>query len=141
MSTENETLARRFFEDLCNGRRLEVADEILAPGHRYHDPQSPDTGSGPDAMKQTVALYQDTLAGQWEVHEIVGCGDRVTARWTGHGRHVKEIMGLAPTGREIKVDALTLFRIEDGKIAENWTCWDTLGMLQQLGAVPVGATA
>jgi predicted ester cyclase len=75
------------------------------------------------------------------VHEIVACGDRVTARWTGHGRHVQEIMGLAPTCREVTVAALTLFRVEDGKIAENRTCWDTLGMLQQLGAVPAAASA
>ena len=37
--------------------------------------------------------------------------------------------------------ALTLLRVEDGKIAENWTLWDTLGFLQQLGAVPAPAAA
>lgn len=113
-----------------------MADQILASDHVYHDPQSPPLGTGPDAMKQTVAVYQDGLQGRWEVHEIIEAGDRVTVRWTGHGVHEAEIMGLPPTGRAVDVDALTLLRIDGDKIAENWTCWDTLGMLQQLGAVP-----
>ena len=141
MSAENEDLARRFFEEFCDGRRLEIADEILASDHVYHDPQSPPSPPGRDGMKQVVGLYQDAVEGHWEVHEIVAAGDRVMVRWTGHGTHSGEIMGLAPTGRSIKVDALTLLRIEDGKIAENWTLWDTLGMLQQLGVAPAPAAA
>jgi hypothetical protein len=132
-------LARRFFEDVCNARRLDVADEILSADHVYHDAQSPPLGRGPDAMKQTVAIYQDGLQGRWEVKEIVDAGDRVTVRWTGHGVHDAEIMGIAPTGREVHVDALTMLRIDGDKIAENWTSWDTLGMLQQIGAVPAPA--
>jgi predicted ester cyclase len=132
-------LARRFFEDVCNGRRLDVADQILSADHVYHDAQSPSLGQGHDAMKQTVALYQEGLKGRWEVKEIVDAGDRVTVRWTGHGVHHAEIMGIAPTGHEVHVDALTLLRIEGDKIAENWTSWDTLGMLQQIGAVPAPA--
>jgi ketosteroid isomerase-like protein len=131
-------LARRFFEDMCNGRRLDVADEILTADHVYHDPQSPPLGTGPDAMKQTIAIYQG-IQGRWEVHETIDAGDRVMVRWTGHAVHDAEVMGIPPTGREIRVDALTLLRIEDGRIAENWTSWDTLGMLQQIGAVPAPA--
>jgi predicted ester cyclase len=63
----------------------------------------------------------------------------VTVRWTGHGVDDAEIMGIPPTGREVHVDALTLLRIDGDKIAENWTSWDTLGMLQQIGAVPAQA--
>jgi len=50
-------------------------------------------------------------------------------------------MGLSPTGKDIRVDAITILRVADGKIAENWTVWDTLAMLQQLGAAPVPAAA
>jgi predicted ester cyclase len=45
-------------------------------------------------------------------------------------------MGIAPTGRVIRVDAISVFRIANGKIAESWEVWDTLGFLQQLGVVP-----
>ena len=45
-------------------------------------------------------------------------------------------MGVAPTGKAISVEAISVFRIANGKIAEEWTVWDALGLLQQVGAVP-----
>jgi ketosteroid isomerase-like protein len=48
-------------------------------------------------------------------------------------------MGLEATGAPIEVDAISVFRIADGKIAEEWTVWDALGLLQRVGAVPVPA--
>jgi predicted ester cyclase len=48
-------------------------------------------------------------------------------------------MGIDPTGSPIDVQAISLFTIHDGKIAEEWTVWDALGLLQQVGAVPAPA--
>ena len=48
-------------------------------------------------------------------------------------------MGIPATGKPIAVEALSVFRIADGKIAEEWTVWDALGLLQQIGAVPAPA--
>jgi predicted ester cyclase len=48
-------------------------------------------------------------------------------------------MGVDPTGRPIAVEAISVFRVADGKIAEEWTVWDALGLLQQVGAVPAPA--
>jgi predicted ester cyclase len=63
----------------------------------------------------------------------------VIARWVGRGSHQGELMGLEPTGRPIEVDAISIFRISNGKIAEEWTVWDALGLMQQVGAVPAPA--
>ncbi len=143
MNEQNETLSRRFFEEVCNGRRLEVADEIIAPDHVFHEPQTPISSNGPEGVKAAVRVYQEGLDGRWEVKDVVSDADRVVTRWVGHGVHNSELMGMAPTGREIHVDAITIHRIADGKIAEDWTVWDALGLLQQLGAVPTpeGAAA
>ena len=46
--------------------------------------------------------------------------------------------GIPPTGNKVRVDAISIHRVEDGKIAETWQVWDTLGFLQQLGVVPSG---
>jgi steroid delta-isomerase-like uncharacterized protein len=132
----NRVLARRFFEELCNGRNLALADELLTPDHVYHDPQIPNV-RGAWAAADTVAVYQNSLEGHWEVHEIFAAeNDRVVARWTGTGKHVGELNGIPPTGRSVRASALSLFRVENGKLAEHWCVWDTLGMLQQLGVVP-----
>jgi predicted ester cyclase len=45
-------------------------------------------------------------------------------------------MGIAPTGKQVAVAGLTISRVENGRVVEEWTNWDTLGMLQQLGAIP-----
>jgi steroid delta-isomerase-like uncharacterized protein len=139
MSAANEELARRFFQELCNGRNGAVADEIVAADYVSHGPQAP-PAEGPDGVRARVAVYQDALDGFWDVQEIRAAGeDRVFVRWIGRGKHNEELMGVAPTGAQIDVDAITIFRIAGGKIAEEWTVWDALGLLQQVGAVPVPA--
>lgn len=138
MTAANETLVRRFFEEFCNQRRAEVADELIADDYISHGPQSP-PAEGPDGARDRVGLYQDAVDGHWNVEEIVSAGDRVIARWTGTGTHRGELMGVSPTGLPISVDAISIFRVSDGKIAEEWTVWDALGLLQQIGAVPVPA--
>jgi steroid delta-isomerase-like uncharacterized protein len=140
MSAENEAVVRRYFEELCNQRKLEVAEEIIAADFRSHIPNSP-PASGPGGVKEVVAIYQDALEGYWDVQEVVSVNDRVITRWIGRGKHVGEINGIPPTGNTVAVDAISIHRVADGKITEDWTVWDTLGMLQQIGAVPAPATA
>lgn len=138
MSSENEELVRRFFEEFCNGRRAEVADEVVGEDYVSHGPQAP-PAVGPEGVKARVGVYQEAVAGNWDVQEIFSCGDRVVARWTGQGVHEGELMGVPPTGRPIEVDAISIFRVAGGKIVEEWTVWDALGLLQQVGAVPAPA--
>jgi steroid delta-isomerase-like uncharacterized protein len=138
MSTENEAVVRRFFDEFCNGRRAEAADEIIASDYVSHGPQAP-PAEGPDGVKARVGLYQDSVDGHWDVQEILSTGDRVIARWIGRGTHRGELMGIEPTGKSIEVEAISVFRIDGGKIAEEWTVWDALGLLQQVGAAPAPA--
>jgi predicted ester cyclase len=138
VSAENEALVRRFFEEFCNGRRDELADELIAGDYVSHGPQAP-PAEGPDGVRDRVGVYQTAVDGHWTIEEIFSAGDRVVARWTGTGTHRGELMGVAPTGAPIDVDAISVFRVTGGKIAEEWTVWDALGLLQQVGAVPVPA--
>jgi ketosteroid isomerase-like protein len=138
MSAENEALVGRFLEEFCNQRQLDVADEIVAADYVAHGPQAP-PAEGPEGVKARVGMYQESLDGHWDLDEIFSVGDRVVARWTGSGTHRGELMGLEPTGKQIEVDAISIFRVADGKIAEEWTVWDALGLMQQVGAVPAPA--
>ena len=137
MSTTAEALARRYFEEMCNGRKLAVSDEIFAADHVHHDPSSPWVGTGPQVMKQLVSAYQTGFPdAHWHVEAMYTSGDTVIARWTGSGTHQNNLTGIAPTGKSVKVPGIMIFRTANGKIAETWDVWDTLGMLQQLGVVP-----
>jgi len=135
MSTHDEALVRRFFEDFCTDRQSELADELIADDYVSHGPQAP-PAEGPDGVRARVGLYQEAVDGRWDVQDIFSAGDRVVARWIGSGTHQGDLMGVAPTGKPISVEAISVFRIANGKIAEEWTVWDALGLLQQVGAVP-----
>jgi steroid delta-isomerase-like uncharacterized protein len=135
MSAPDEALVRRFFEDFCTDRRSELADELIADDYVSHGPQAP-PAEGPDGVRARVGLYQEAVDGHWNVQEIFSAGDRVVARWIGSGTHQGDLMGVAPTGKPISVEAISVFRLANGKIAEEWTVWDALGLLQQVGAVP-----
>lgn len=135
MSAADEAVVRRFYEQMNNERKNELAPELFTESHVMHDPQVP-SGTGPQGMADTVAVYQTAVDGHWNIEEIFSTDDRVVVRWTGSGTHVAELNGIPPTGKKISVDAISVHRMEGGKIAETWEVWDTLGFLQQLGVVP-----
>ena len=135
MSASDEAVVRRFYEEMNNDRKTELAPDLFTADHRMHDPQVP-TADGPQGVADTVAVYQRSVDGHWDIQEMFSTGDRVAVRWVGTGRHVAELNGIPATGKPVRVDAITIHRMRDGKIAETWEVWDTLGLLQQVGAVP-----
>ncbi len=135
MPASDESVVRRFYEELCNGRQNGIAAELFTDSHRFHDPQI-SAADGPQGVADTVAVYQNGVDGHWQIEELFSAGDRVVVRWTGSGTHVGEVNGIPPTNKEIRVDAISIHRMEAGKIAETWEVWDTLGFLQQIGVVP-----
>jgi steroid delta-isomerase-like uncharacterized protein len=135
MSAENEALVRRFYEEMNNGRKNDLAGQLFTADHQMHDPQVP-TADGPDGMVAAVSPYQTAVNGHWEINDIISSDDKVVVRWTGTGEHVAELNGIPPTGKKVDVSAISIHRMQDGKIAETWEVWDTLGFLQQLGVIP-----
>ena len=135
MSVENEAVVRRFYEEMNNDRKNELAPELFTADHTMHDPQVP-APDGPDGIVAVVSTYQTGVNGHWEINDIFSSDDKVVVRWTGTGEHVAEVNGIPPTGKEIEVSAISVHRMRDGKIAETWEVWDTLGFLQQIGVVP-----
>jgi steroid delta-isomerase-like uncharacterized protein len=136
MSASDEAVVKRFYNQMCNERKNELAPELFTPEHQFHDPQIPGVPPGPEAVAGIVSVYQEAVDGHWQIEEIFSTRNRVVVRWTGSGTHIGEVNGIPPTGRPIRVDAISVHRMANGKIAETWEVWDTLGFLQQIGAVP-----
>jgi predicted ester cyclase len=134
-------IVRRLYEEPWKGN-MDVIDEYVAPGYIGHDPAEPEPIRGPAGVKANIEKYLAGFpGGRITVDEQIAEGDRVATRWTGRGTHAGEIAGIAPTGKEVTVSGLTLSRLEGGLVVEEWTTWDTLGMLVQIGAVPAPAAA
>lgn len=136
MSTS--AIAHRFFDEVWSQGKLDLVDELFAPGYVGH-PSGPDeTVRGPEGVKEYVGRLRAGVPDlDVTVEDQVADGDKIATRWTARGTHDGELMGIDPTGRTATVTGITIQRIgEGGQIVEGWTNWDMLGMLQQLGVVP-----
>lgn len=136
---DNKAIVRRFFDQVCNGRDLQVAEAIFDPECVYQEPVSVSPGGkGIQAIQQEVSIYhRGFLDARWIVHEVLAAeNDKVVVRWTGQGTHTGVLAGIPPTGKTVSVDALSLFTCKNGKIIEMVDLWDALSMMQQLGLAP-----
>jgi steroid delta-isomerase-like uncharacterized protein len=113
---------------------LDAIDEFIAADHVNHDPTAPEVERGPAGVRTLAELYRSAFPDiAFEHADMFAAGDRVVHRWTLTGTHEGEMMGVAATGRRVRVSGLEINRIADGKIAESWAISDALGMLSQLG--------
>lgn len=137
MSTDtNKTIVRRIFEEGFNQNKPQVWDELIAPNYVNHDLPAP--VPGPEGFKMIAGMF---LAAFPDLHttieDVVADGDRVATRGTFTGTHQGEFNGIPPTGKSVKVSYIDIWRLENGKAVENWVQIDMVGLLQQLGVMPV----
>ncbi len=132
----NKEVVRRYTEEVWSQGKLDLIDEIIGDGYVFHDPLTPGV-EGREAIKQLIAAYRVAYPDlHFTIEDLIAEGDWVVSRWTSSGTQLGELMGIPPTGIWGQSMGITLFRVVDGKIVEEWARWDSLGLLQQLGVVP-----
>ncbi len=139
MSEEkNKALVRRELEEIFNEGKLDLADELLASDYVVHDSALPEPVRGIEGFKRLRASYHDASSDvRTTINDMIAEDDKVVTRWTTRATPDKgDMMSVPPTGKQIEVTGITVNRICGGKIAEDWTVWDSLGLLRQLGTVP-----
>ena len=135
MSEANKAIIRRLIEDTWNKKNPSLIDEVISPDYVGHGPG--DDIHGLDGHRQlydtfTTAFPDFNLA----IEELLAEGDSVAFRFTLSGTHEGDLMGVPPSGNQVSVNGFGTFRITGGKIAENHFGWDTLSLMQQVGAIP-----
>jgi steroid delta-isomerase-like uncharacterized protein len=138
MSTEdNKALMRRFLEEVFNKQNQAAIDEFIAPNHVDHTlpPFLPTT---PEGTKRAIGMFLTAFPDvQLTVEDMIAEGDKVVTRYTSRGTQKGGFMGIPPTGKQMTVSSIIIARFADGKIVEEWGLDDQVGMLQQLGVIPV----
>jgi predicted ester cyclase len=136
MSTEtNKSVIRNLLQAFEKGD-TENVDKYFASNWVNHDPSLPPM-KGHEGAKQLIGLWSAFSNRKVTVEDSVAEGDRVAMHFSITGTQTGSFMGIAPTGKSINVTATGIFRVVDGKATDNWVNFDALGMLQQLGAVPM----
>ncbi len=142
MSTEeNRALVQRFYAEIWNKGNLDAVADLLA-GDFVDHAAPPGFPSGQEGAKQVFMIYRTAFPDfRLSVEDIIAEGDKVVARWRTHGTHQGELMGIPPTGKQVTVTGIDLFRVAGDKIAEHWAEFDMLGLMQQLGVIPAPGQA
>ncbi len=123
---DHKTVVVRFFEGVWNAQHLDVTDELLAPTYLGHERNTADT-LGPIGMRQVAQTFRRTFPDAlFTIIDAIGEADTVVLHLRLDATH-------AATARPIAISGMVLYRLVAGKIAESWSNWDELGMLQQLG--------
>lgn len=138
---QNKTIARRFFEELWNERKLETADEIFASDCVTHQLQS---GAEIAAVPRNAEAIKEHI-GEWlrgfpdlhfTVEEMIAENDRVVTCAVMRGTHAGIWHGIPATGKEISIRMTVTHQVVSRKIVADWVLIEALGFFQQLGFLP-----
>lgn len=142
MSTEdNKALIRRVLEEAINQGRLEVVDELVAPWQDSRKERSQCQASL-ERTKQAICMFRHAFPNLYiTIDDQIARGNKVVTRWTAHGTHLGELMGLPSTGRDVTVTGIAIGRVVANRLVEYWGNFDALGLIQQIGAIPTIETA
>ena len=129
---QNKDVVRRYWNGKWNERRPEILDETHKPDFVYHGTIM--DIHGVDEYKQVYGMFLSALHDtQITIEHMIAEGDKVVTRTSFSGVQKGELEGVPTTGNPFKMSGFTVYRIVDGKIAEEWEDWDWLGFYQQLG--------
>ncbi len=135
MSEENKAVVHRWVEAFNEGN-LDAVDELVTDSYIRHDPNAPEV-RGPEEEKRLIVMYRSAFPDlHFTVEDMVAEGDKVATRIGISATHRGELLGIPPTEKQLAFTAMELYRIANGKIDEQWVNVYTLGMMQQIGAIP-----
>ena len=137
-SAEIRALCLHFIEEFNKGKSaaLAVIDQTNATNIVYHTSTGEDMRGTKDIKQFFSSFFSAFPDTHGTLEDIVVEGDKVAQRWTLTATHKGEFMGIPPTNKRITIQAIEIDRVVGGKFVECWERFDTLGFMQQLGAVP-----
>src|SRR5438552_200604 len=131
---QNKAIARRAFEEILSQGRFELASELYAKdfiNHGIHRNASLEEDQA--ALKGWHQAFSDiTIVPE----RLIAEGDLVAIYWIARGTNTGTGNGLPATGKKAELAGITIWRIVDGKLKEEWSAFDQLSMMQQLGLLP-----
>ena len=130
----NKQVVQRYFEEMWNGGKPELIDELVAADYVHH-PSAGEDGHGPGYVANIVATLRSAFPDvRFTVEAMVAEGDLVATRVTMTGTHRGAFGGIEPTGRPVRRKEMLMHRVAGGKLVEGWSLPDRKGLLDQLQA-------
>jgi steroid delta-isomerase-like uncharacterized protein len=140
---ENAAVVRRFVDEFFNGKDLAVLDELVAPDYVAHVEGLPaQFPAGPEGWRRRVALMIHAFPdGRVTVEDLLAVDDKVVVRYRMRGTHQGEFWGAPSTGKAVTYTGIMIVRLREGRLVEEWSEADLLGLMRQTGVIPLETTA
>lgn len=136
MSEDNKTITRHIFDEVWGAYNVNKVEQYFAPNYINH-PEMPGMPKGNEGVKAQVRMFASAVSdNKHTIEDLLADGDKVVIRWSATAKQTGELVGIPATGKQFKVTAINIYRFVGGKVVEGWNEYDSLGMMQQLGAIP-----
>lgn len=138
MSVEqNKTIVRNFWQEIWNKANFDAADDLVAANFLLYLPANPEPLQGPAGLKQWAhTVYTAFPDMHYQIEDEVAEGNTVVTRWKFSGTHKGAFQVIPPSSKHVTMMGISIFQIAECKITEDRAAEDTLGLLQQIGAIP-----
>jgi steroid delta-isomerase-like uncharacterized protein len=136
MTEANKNLIRFQFEEMSNKKNLDVIEQIYTADCMFRAPTLPEARGCEGRRQLAMGIFAAFPDICYTVQDLIAEGDKVVARWSAAGTHKGEWMGIKPEGKAISGSGISIFRISEGKIAEELAEYDSLGLVQRLSPPP-----
>ncbi|MHB1020907.1 MAG: ester cyclase [Acidobacteriaceae bacterium] len=134
MSAENKEIVRKFMDECWNQGKLERVRDLVSDKCHHHDPVFPTLSPGAENLKRHIEVCRSGFPDlNFRIDDTIAERNEVVIHWSARGTHKGQFLGMAPTNHKTTVSGTSIFRIENGKIAEQWTDWNVMSLMEQLG--------
>ena len=134
MSAGNKDIARRFMDDCWSQGKLDGIRDLVSDKCTIHDPVFPSLAAGAESLQRHIMTCRNGFPDlRFTIEDTIAERNEVVLHWTARGTHKGEFLGMPPTNKKAVVSGTSIFRIDDGKIVEQWADWNLMSLMEQLG--------
>lgn len=133
-TTEQKAIVSRLVETVWNQGEMDVVDELIASDYVYYNPSMKMEVKGPEGYKSFVSVLRNAYSEiEVVVDDVIAEADRVVMCWSFQGK----FQDITKNSIPVTTTGVTVHRIQNGKIVEEHSMHDALGLLQQLGVISI----
>jgi steroid delta-isomerase-like uncharacterized protein len=135
---ETTTVFFKQFLQFINTADENLAQQLISPVAKFYVPGQSEPLQGPKGYLMIIAMMRGGFPDiQWTIEDMITENNKVAVRFTRRGTHKGVFMGVPATEKSIVVQAMNFYRLADNQIIEEFGQPDMLGLLTQIGAVPL----
>ena len=129
---DNKAIVLNYIERVWSQHDYAAIDEMIVPNYIQHAANVP---PGQEGVRGFFRMVDGAFSNvTYTVEDMIAEGEKVVFRWALRGKHTGPFQGMPPTNKDFVLTGISIVRLEEGKLAENWVEQDIAGLMRQLTA-------